>query len=178
MWLLFNAPKLPKPAMKTTPIYREMDKTRGEWKSGTNSGFICKLLVEYLYEMKKITGIIDEIGFPSIPEVTIINPLNNVGIKVSSIIDTGAAGLHIKSDIITLLDLKKIDGAVAVHPILGRQPIDIFEIAIEIQGLDFGKIPVRTMLNEFPYDLIIGCGFIKDGKMVYDGVDRTVEITV
>lgn len=128
--------------------------------------------------MRKITGIIDEYGFPTIQEVTIINPLNNVGIKVSSIIDTGAAGLHIKTDIITLLDLKKVDGAVAVHPILGRQPIDIYEITIEIQGLDFGKTPVRTMLNEFPYDLIIGCGFIKDGKMVYDGGSKTVEITL
>ncbi|MCS3797315.1 hypothetical protein [Niastella sp. OAS944] len=128
--------------------------------------------------MRKITGIIDEYGFPAIEEVTIINPLNNVGIKVSSIIDTGAAGLHIKTDIITLLDLKKVDGAVAVHPILGRQPIDIYEITIEIQGLDFGKTPVRTMLNEFPYDLIIGCGFIKDGKMVYDGERKTVEITL
>lgn len=128
--------------------------------------------------MRKITGIIDEYGFPAIQEVTIVNPLNNVGIKVSSIIDTGAAGLHIKTDIITLLDLKKVDGAVAVHPILGRQPIDIYEITIEIQGLDFGKTPVRTMLNEFPYDLIIGCGFIKDGKMVYDGGSKTVEITL
>lgn len=128
--------------------------------------------------MKKITGVIDEDGFPTIPEVTIINPLNNVGIKVRSIIDTGAAGLHIKTEIITLLDLKKIDGAVAVHPILGRQPIDIYEIMIEIQGMDLGKTPVRTMLNEFPYDLIIGCGFIKDGRMVYDGVNKTIEITI
>ena len=128
--------------------------------------------------MKIINGVIDEAGFPAIPEVTIINPLNNVGIKVSSIIDTGAAGLHIKTGIINLLDLKKVDGAVAVHPVLGRQPIDIYEIQIEIQGLDFGKIPVRTMLDEFPYDLIIGCGFIKDGKMVYDGVNKVVEISV
>lgn len=128
--------------------------------------------------MKLISGTIDEHGFPAIPEVTIINPLNNVGIKVSSIIDTGAAGLHIKTDIITLLDLKKIDGAVAVHPVLGRQPIDIYEISIEIQGMDFGKIPVRTMLNEFPYDLIIGCAFIKEGRMVYDGVNKTIEISI
>lgn len=128
--------------------------------------------------MKIINGVIDEAGFPAIPEVTIINPLNNVGIKVSSIIDTGAAGLHIKTGIIKLLDLKKVDGAVAVHPVLGRQLIDIYEIQIEIQGLDFGKIPVRTMLDEFPYDLIIGCGFIKDGKMVYDGVNKTVEIAI
>lgn len=128
--------------------------------------------------MKKIMGVIDEYGFPVIPEVTIVNPLNNVGIQPRTIIDTGAAGLHIKTDIIRLLELKKVDGAVAVHPIHGRQPIDIFEIQIEIQGSDFGKIPVRTMLDEFPYDLIIGCVFIKDGKMIYDGINKTIEITL
>ncbi len=35
----------------------------------------------------------------------------------------------------------------------------------------------RTMLNTFPFDLIIGCGFIKDRKMVYDGVSKTIETT-
>jgi hypothetical protein len=128
--------------------------------------------------MKKILGIIDEDGFPTIPEVTIINPLNNIGIKPRSIIDTGAAGLHIKTDIIKLLELKKVDGAVTVHPIHGRQPIDIFQVMIEIQGVDFGMITVRTMLDEFPYDLIIGCGFIKDGKMIYDGVTKKIEIMI
>jgi hypothetical protein len=128
--------------------------------------------------MRKILGVIDEDGFPTIPEVTIINPVNNTGIKPKTIIDTGAAGIHIKTDIITLLNLERIDGVVAVHPIHGRQPIDIFQVMIEIQGLDFGMTPVRTMLGDFPFDLIIGCGFIKDGKMIYDGVNKTIEIII
>lgn len=128
--------------------------------------------------MKKITGIIDENGFPNIPEVMLINPANNTAIKPRAIIDTGAAGLHIKTDIINQLALPKIDGAFTRHPILGKQPIDIFEVKIEIQKLDFGMIPVRTMLDDFPFDLIIGCGFIKDGKMVYDGINKTIEIII
>lgn len=128
--------------------------------------------------MRKILGVIDEDGFPTIPEVTIINPANNTGIKPKTIIDTGAAGIHIKTDIIKLLNLERIDGVVAVHPIHGRQPIDIFQVMIEIQGLDLGMVPVRTMLSDFPFDLIIGCGFIKDGKMVYDGVNKTIEIII
>src|SRR5688500_19092362 len=51
-----------------------------------------------------------------------------------SIIDTGAVGLHIKTDIIELLNLERMDGTFTVHPIHGRQPIDIFEIAVDIQG--------------------------------------------
>jgi hypothetical protein len=34
------------------------------------------------------------------------------------------------------------------------------------------------MLDNFPFDLIIGCGFIKDGKMTYDGVNKTIEIII
>jgi len=128
--------------------------------------------------MSKILGVIDEDGFPIIPEVTIINPLNNTAIKPKSIIDTGATELHIKAEIIKLLQLERIDGAVAVHPILGRQPIDIFKAVIEIQGIEFGMMPVRTMLDNFPFDLIIGCGFIKDRKMLYDGVNKTIEIII
>lgn len=128
--------------------------------------------------MRKIIGQIDEDGFPIIPDVTIINTLNNTAIKPRAIIDTGAAGLHIKTDIIKQLALEKIDGAFTRHPILGRQPIDIYQATLEIQGLDLGTITVRTMLDDFPFDLIIGCGFIKDGKMVYDGVTRTIEIMI
>lgn len=128
--------------------------------------------------MKKILGVIDEDGFPTIPEVMLINPVNNTAIKPRAIIDTGAAGLHIKSDIIKQLALERIDGAFTRHPILGKQPIDIFEVMLEIQKLDFGMIPVRTMLDDFPFDLIIGCGFIKDGKMVYDGINKTIEIII
>jgi predicted aspartyl protease len=127
--------------------------------------------------MNKILGVIDEDGFPVIPEVTIINPLNNTAVKPRAIIDTGAIGLHIKTDIIELLNLERIDGTFTVHPIHGRQPIDIFEVAVDIQGIEFGVIPVKTMLNNFPFDLIIGCGFLKDRKMVYDGVNKTIEIT-
>ena len=128
--------------------------------------------------MKKILGVIDEDGFPTIPEVMLINPANNTAIKPRAIIDTGAAGLHIKTDIIKQLALERIDGAYTRHPILGKQPIDIFEVMIEIQKLDFGMLPVRTMLDDFPFDLIIGCGFIKDGKMVYDGISKIIEITI
>lgn len=128
--------------------------------------------------MSKIIGVIDEDGFPVIPEVTIINPLNNTAIKPTSIIDTGATALHIKEDIIKLLALEKIDGAFARHPIHGRQPVDIFQVMLEIQGIEFGMIPVRTMLDNFPFDLIIGCGFIKERRLVYDGVNKTVEIMI
>lgn len=128
--------------------------------------------------MSKIIGVIDEDGFPVIPDVTIINPLNNTAYKPKSIIDTGAVGLYLKADIIDLLQLEKMDGVVAVHPIHGRQPVDIFQAMIEIQGIKFGMKPVGTMLNNFPFDLIIGCGFIKNSKMVYDGGNKTVEIIV
>jgi len=128
--------------------------------------------------MRKITGIIDEDGFPVIPEVIIVNPLNNNSIKPKSIVDTGAVGLHIKDNIIESLALKSIDGTFTVHPIHGRQPIEIFEVMLSIQGLDFGIMQVRTMLNNFPFDLIIGCGFLKDGIMVYDGVNKAIEITI
>jgi hypothetical protein len=128
--------------------------------------------------MSKILGIIDEDGFPTIPEVTIINPLNNTCIKPTSIIDTGATELHIKADIIKLLELEKIDGAFTRHPIHGRQPVDVFKVALQIQGIEFGMIPVRTMLDNFPFDLIIGCNFLKDKRMVYDGVNKTIEITL
>jgi hypothetical protein len=128
--------------------------------------------------MKIILGVIDEDGFPAIPEVTIINPLNNTAIKPRTIIDTGATGMHIKADIIKQLELERIDGAFSRHPIHGKQPVDIFQLMLEIQGLDFGIIHARTMLDNFPFDLIIGCGFIKDGKMIYDGVNKTIEITI
>lgn len=128
--------------------------------------------------MSIIHGVIDEDGFPTIPEVTIINPLNNTAVKPTSIIDTGAAGFHIKEEIIKLLALEKIDGTFTVHPIYGRQPIDIFSAALEIQGIDLGTVMFRTMLNNFPFDLIIGCGFIKDKKMVYDGMNKTIQIII
>jgi hypothetical protein len=129
--------------------------------------------------MSKITGVIDEDGFPVIPDVTVINTLNNTAYKPSAIIDTGAVGLYLKSDLITLLQLEKMDGMVAVHPIHGRQPVDVFEVQIAIQGKEFGLTPVMTMVNNnFPFDLIIGCRFIKNGKMVYDGGSRTVEIII
>jgi hypothetical protein len=128
--------------------------------------------------MKKIIGVIDENGFPTIPTVTLINTLNNTAIKPSAIIDTGAVGIHIKADIIKQLALERIDGAFSRHPIHGKQPVDIFQVMLEIQGLDFGMIYVRTMLDNFPFDLIIGCGFIKDGKMTYDGVNKTIEIII
>ena len=128
--------------------------------------------------MRKIIGHIDENGFPNIPDVTIINTLNNTAIKPRAITDPGAAGLHVKTDIIQQLELEKVDGAFTRHPTLGRQPIDIYQATLEIQGLDLGTITVRTMLDDFPFDLIIGCGFIKDGKMVYDGVTKTIEIMI
>jgi hypothetical protein len=128
--------------------------------------------------MKKIIGVIDEFGFPTISNVTIINTLNNTAIKPSAIIDTGAAGIHIKADIINQLKLERIDGAFSRHPIHGKQPVDIFQVMLEIQGFDLGMIHARTMLDNFPFDLIIGCGFIKDGKMIYDGVNKTIEITI
>ncbi len=126
--------------------------------------------------MNKILGIIDEDGFPIIPEVTLINPVNNYEIKPKAIIDTGAVELHIKAEIIKSLELEKIDGTFTLHPIYGRQPIDIYKAGIRIQGIEFGMVPVRTMLNNFPFDLIIGCSFIRDGKMIYDGVNKTIEI--
>jgi predicted aspartyl protease len=128
--------------------------------------------------MSKILGIIDEDGFPTIPGVMIINQANNTAIKPKSIIDTGATELHIKADIIKLLELEKMDGAFTIHPIYGRQPVDIFKISLQIQGIEFGMIPVRTMLNNFPFDMIIGCNFLKDRKMIYDGVNKTIEITI
>ena len=70
-----------------------------------------------------------------------------------------------------------MDGVVAVHPIHGRQPVDVFEVRIAIQGKEYGTTPVMTMVNNnFPFDLIIGCRFIKNGKMVYDGGSKTLEI--
>jgi hypothetical protein len=128
--------------------------------------------------MSKIHGIIDEDGFPTIPEVTLINSLKNTEFKPKAIIDTGAVGIHIKTEVIELLELERIDGTYTLHPIHGRQPIDIFEVKLGIQGIDFGLIPVRTMLSDFPFDLIIGCIFIREGKMVYDGVNKTIEITI
>jgi predicted aspartyl protease len=128
--------------------------------------------------MSKILGIIDEDGFPTIPGVMIINQANNTAIKPKSIIDTGATELHIKADIIKQLELEKMDGAFTIHPIYGRQPVDIFKISLQIQGIEFGMIPVRTMLNNFPFDMIIGCNFLKDRKMIYDGVNKTIEITI
>lgn len=128
--------------------------------------------------MKKIVGVIDENGFPTIPTVTLINTLNNTAIKPSAIIDTGATGIHIKADIIKQLELEKIDEAFSRHPIHGKQPVDIFQVTLEMQGVDFGMIYARTMLDNFPFDLIIGCGFIKDGKMIYDGVNKTIEIII
>ena len=126
--------------------------------------------------MSKILGIIDDDGFPTIPEVTLINPSNNFEIKPKSIIDTGAIELHIKAEIITSLALEKIDGSYTLHPIYGRQPIDIFKVAVKIQGIDFGLVTVRTMLNNFPFDLIIGCSFLNNRKMLYDEINKTVEI--
>jgi len=128
--------------------------------------------------MSKIIGVIDELGFPVIQEVTIINPKNNTAVKPTSIIDTGATGLHIKVDIINLLQLERMDGSFSVHPIHGRQPVDIYQVMIEIQGIEFGIMPVRTMLDNFPFDLIIGCGFLKDRTMVYDGINKTIEIII
>jgi predicted aspartyl protease len=126
--------------------------------------------------MPTIFGVIDEDGFPTVPEVTMINPLNETVIRPRSIIDTGATELHIKTEIIKLLELERIDGSFTLHPIHGRQPIDIFQVAIAIQGIEFGLITVRTMLNNFPFDLIIGCGFLKNRKMIYDGINKTIEI--
>lgn len=128
--------------------------------------------------MNKILGIIDEDGFPIIPEVTLINPVNNYEIKPKTIIDTGAIELHIKAEIIKSLELEKIDGTFTLHPIHGRQTIDVFKAAIKIQGIEFGPVTVMTMLNNFPFDLIIGCSFIRDGKMIYDGANKTVEINI
>jgi hypothetical protein len=129
--------------------------------------------------MTKIVGTIDEYGFPNIPDVIIGNPFNGTGTKPpKSVIDTGAADLYIKPIMIDLLQLKKIDEAFTLHPLLGKQPVNIYHAFISIQEIDFGLVQVKPILSDFPFDVIIGCSFIKNKKMVYDGVGNTVEIII
>src|SRR5688572_4873031 len=127
--------------------------------------------------MIKLTGTIEEYGFPIIKDVKIVNPITGNWIEPSTIIDTGASEYYLKPDLIEMLGLTKIGNSYTINPIHGRQPVNVYEGYLNVGENEFGIIQIREILGTYPLDFIIGCSFLKGKNFKYDGNEMIFQIT-
>jgi hypothetical protein len=128
--------------------------------------------------MIRLTGTIEEYGFPILKDVRIVNPVTGNWIGPSTIIDTGASEFYLKTHLIETLGLSKIGNSFTINPVHGRQPVNVYEGYLNIGENEFGIIQIREIFGSYPLDFIIGCAFLKGTNFNYDGKEMIFEITI
>lgn len=117
----------------------------------------------------KLSGSLNEYGLAVIDEIILFNADTRELIKAKGCVDTGAAYIYVRQEIIDKLNLKITRTGYQISPTKGKVSCPFYSANVVIENINFGPFDIQPMLSDYPLDVIVGCEFLGPSVFHYDG---------